>query len=85
MLNADIAVVRTFGNQLNTNTGDVDCNFKDTNGCPASRLLSQAASYRNDNDLWVSDFKAALEKMLVNGYDLPLSCTSDSLMCLEEV
>jgi len=65
MLNADIALVRTFGDNLSED-GDVSCDFRGRDACPAADTLEQMAAYRMDNDLWLNDFKAAWEKMLIH-------------------
>jgi len=72
MLNADIALVRTFGDNLSED-GDVSCDFRGRDACPAADTLEQMAAYRMDNDLWLTDFKAAWEKMLIQGCT---GCTS---------
>eukprot|EP00594_Rhizosolenia_setigera_P004248 CAMPEP_0178939192 /NCGR_PEP_ID=MMETSP0789-20121207/67_1 /TAXON_ID=3005 /ORGANISM="Rhizosolenia setigera, Strain CCMP 1694" /LENGTH=326 /DNA_ID=CAMNT_0020617993 /DNA_START=1075 /DNA_END=2052 /DNA_ORIENTATION=- len=51
MLNADIALVRTFGDNLSED-GDVSCDFRGRDACPAADTLEQMAAYRMDNDLW---------------------------------
>jgi len=63
MLNADIALVRSFGGDLLSN-GDVRCRFKGQNACPIASTLAQMSMYSNNNDLWLYDFKSALEKMV---------------------
>lgn len=63
------------------NTGKVDCAFKeDDEGsesdekpkpvvCPvASDTIEKALEYRNDKELFLSDFQRVLGKMLCNGY-----------------
>lgn len=80
MLNADIALVRTFGSNLNKTTGEVSCDFKNNNQCPLSALLPEMAIYRNNNDLWLTDFKAVVEKMLANGYIIDSNCTSHTCL-----
>lgn len=72
MTNADISMVRTFGDDI-SNDGDVACAFKGPTACPAAKTLEQAAMYSMDNNLWLTDFKATWEKMVSNGCD---TCTS---------
>ena len=81
MLNADIALVRTFGDDLNRETGEVSCSFKRRNACDAARTLPQMGVYRNNNDVWLNDFKGVFEKMLVHGYEV--GCDGEG--CLSEV
>merc|ERR1712071_462778 len=83
MLHGDIALVRTFGNELNRETGEVSCNFENNNACPAASTLPLMGIYRNDNTLWLDDFKAVLEKMLVHGYSIDSDC--GSLPCVTPV
>lgn len=61
-----LQLVRTYGNDLQDD-GEVNCEFRGNNACPAASTLSQMAIYRNDYDLWLTDFKAASEKMLLEG------------------
>lgn len=68
MLSSDIALVRTFGDEMSED-GDVACDFVGANRCPVASTLEQMADYRNDNDLWLTDFKEAWEKMLIQGCD----------------
>ena len=82
MLNSDISLVRTFSNNLDRFTGKVFCEFKNDNACNTARTLSQVALYSQNNDLWLTDFKSVLQKMLVNGYT-HVNCASPS--CLYQV
>lgn len=66
MLNADIAIGSNLWERLQDD-GEVNCEFRGNNACPAASTLSQMAIYRNDYDLWLIDFKAASEKMLLEG------------------
>jgi len=49
--------------------GEVNCEFRGNDACPAASTLPQMAVYRNNNSIWLDDFKDALEKMLVQGCD----------------
>jgi hypothetical protein len=70
MLNADIALVRDLGieNDLDP-TGLAQCAFRGppNERCPVASTLTQASVYRNDNSVWLSDFKVALKMMLEKG------------------
>jgi hypothetical protein len=88
MLNSDVALVRDLTSYLNTSTGEVTCAFLCQNGdcsvpnkgrpaCPyANATLDFAAQYKNDNLLWLNDFKNAFSKMLVQGYGTSVTCSS---------
>ena len=81
MLNSDIALVRTFGDNLDMETGEVSCRFRNNNACDAASTLDQMGVYRNNNELWLEDFKNVFEKMLIHGYNI--GC--DSIDCISEV
>ena len=72
MLNADIAIVRDLGieNDLDA-SGHAQCSFRNNpfpRTCPiATSTLTKAAVYRNDNAVWLADFKIALTMMLEKG------------------
>ena len=82
MLNADIASVRDFGNEWNSVTGEVFCDFKNSDACSTAETISQVTIYRRNNQIWLNDFKAALQKMLVNGYT-NVGCSGPT--CLSQV
>ena len=64
MLNADVSLVRNFTGQIESN-GHVTCAFRAANACPAAvQTLGHAAVYRNNNQLWLEDFRDVLETML---------------------
>lgn len=74
MLNVDIALVRDLTGFVDPDTGDVDCEFKRPDdgqpACPmAENTMRLSAQYKFDNELWLSDFRNVLNRMLVNGYD----------------
>jgi hypothetical protein len=63
MLNVDIGLAR-----------DMDgfgflpsCKFKAPNQCPLASTLTKVGTYRNDNLVWLQDFKSVLVKMLEKG------------------
>jgi hypothetical protein len=63
MLNVDVGLVRDlegFGFLP-------ECNFKPPKQCPLATTLSKTGVYRNNNLLWLADFKAALVSMLNKG------------------
>jgi hypothetical protein len=63
MLNVDIALVRDLAD-----LGFLpDCTFHLPKRCPIADSLSTTGLYRNDNLLWLSDFKRVLVRMLGKG------------------
>lgn len=68
MLNTDIGLVRNLIGEIDED-GEVNCEFRGNDACPAASTLPQMAVYRNNNSIWLDDFKDALEKMLVQGCD----------------
>jgi hypothetical protein len=69
MLNADIAIVRDLGVDLDA-SGRAQCSFRNNpfpRTCPSAETLTKAALYRNDNAAWLADFKIALKMMLEKG------------------
>ena len=89
MLNADIAIVRDLSDDnMNKNTGRVDCNFVGNSGsrstCPhVEGALQEAARYRFSNTAWLNDFEETLQKMLFAGYTLTSDC--DDGICKLEI
>jgi hypothetical protein len=63
MLNVDIALAR----DLDGFSFLPSCTFKAPNQCPLASTLSKVGTYRNDNMVWLQDFKAVLVKMLEKG------------------
>jgi hypothetical protein len=63
MLNVDVSLVR--------DTNDLgflpDCTFHAPKRCPLADTLSKTGVYRDDNMLWLSDFKKVLTRMLAKG------------------
>lgn len=78
MTNADIAIVRDFSNNINENTGFVNCNFRNRrNPCPvAEETLRIAAEFKFDVTQWKEEFQAVFTKVLLTGYDASGSCDS---------
>jgi len=68
MLNTDIGLVRNLIGEIDED-GEVNCEFRGNGACPAASTLPQMAVYRNNNSIWLDDFKDALEKMLAQGCD----------------
>ena len=84
MLNTDMGLVRDLSANMDPTTGKADCNFTPLNNgapiCPAAlQTLDFMAAYRDDNSLWVQDFKAVFTKMM----DLPFKTQGGS--CGQEV
>ena len=69
MLNADIAIVRDLGNGKLDQNGKPLCSFRfpQFKKCPLASTLNKAGEYRDNNDLWLADFKIVLLKMLKKG------------------
>jgi Peroxidase len=83
MTDADISIVRDLsGKNLNPQTGEVNCQFVDNAGnkpsCPKLKgALDEAARYKFSNRAWLTDFEAALRKMLNAGYTITSDCLGD--------
>ena len=63
MLNVDVALVRDLGDFSFL----PECNFKAPKQCPLATTLSKTGVYRNNNLIWLADFKAVLVSMLNKG------------------
>jgi hypothetical protein len=65
MLNVDIALVR----DLSEEDFFTACKFKSPikSRCPAAETLTKAGVYRDDNELWLRDFREVLLMMLEKG------------------
>jgi hypothetical protein len=65
MLNVDIALVR----DLNEEDIIAECEFKapSKSRCPAAMTLTKAGVYRDNNQLWLEDFREVLLMMLEKG------------------
>lgn len=80
MLNADIALVRDLdSDNMNSETGKVKCQFVERSGndpvCPGvSGAINQAAKYKNNNGLWITDFEKVLRKMANAKYKVTSNC-----------
>ena len=74
MINADIALVRNFEGQISP-TGEVACNFlgsKLTPACPvAFDTIRYVAMYKNNNTLWLEDFRDVFTYVLEYPYITP--------------
>jgi Peroxidase len=83
MLNADIAIVRDLNtNNMNSETGEVSCQFVDRSGndptCPhVDGALQEAARYMFNNKAWLLDFQDVLRKLLNAGYVITTNCVDD--------
>jgi hypothetical protein len=69
MLNVDMAIVRDLGENNNLENGVASCTFRfpPTSMCPLAVTLSKAGVYRENNLLWLKDFKNVLHLMLNKG------------------
>lgn len=82
MLNSDIALVRDFSSSIDSG-GEISCQFENNNACPAAETLPQMAAYRNNNNLWLVDFKDVFERMLIHRYDPSVSCGINDTTCVQ--
>ena len=74
MTNADMSVIRDFeggGSQHLSDDDDVNClimdQFTSTNRCPVAMTLAKAGLYRDNNTIWLSDFRKVLIAMVKKG------------------
>ena len=74
MMHSDMAIIRDLeadGIQHIRSDGRVDCTIKDqitqVSRCPAAATLAQAGVYRDNNAVWLSDFRRVLTTMLQKG------------------
>ncbi len=80
MLDSDIALVRDFSGQIDSTTGQVTCPFSasssgDVSACPFASVTGQfVAQYKNDELLFLNDFRNVFSAVLVHGYDTSVSC-----------
>lgn len=82
MLDVDIALVRDFSDAFDEGTGRVTCSFLPPSspsstgtGCPFASVTGVlVAKYKNDELLWLSDFRDVFIKVLLHGYDTPHPC-----------
>lgn len=86
MLNSDIAMVRQLHYGNKAPNGKVGCQFVARGGsdapCPVARadLFTEMVKYRNDNHLFLEDFRDALLKMTQSGYTVDNnSCDPDGI------
>ena len=98
MLNADIALVRDITDFLEPDGrvtcrflegrgggggGGGGGNNNNNPGCPfAAMTIRFMGEYRNNNALWVNDFRAVFTKMLTHGYDTSAGCIGTSAPCV---
>lgn len=65
MFNADMALAFDFDGVMNPQTEDVFCDLRFS--CPISPLRNQALAYRDDQNLWLRDFRDAFVRMTSAG------------------
>jgi Peroxidase len=81
MLNADMALVRDFSGRIGPN-GKVVCTFRGQFACPAAtQTIRLVAAYRNDQNLWMNDFRDVFTDMLNYPYITGGGCPGVNL-CL---
>jgi hypothetical protein len=76
MLNTDISLVRNLDDSnFDKSIGRVTCTFEDNTAtatlpvCPhVEGALQAAAEFKQDNILWLREFRDVLDRMLTNGY-----------------
>lgn len=86
MLDVDMALAHDVsGHIVDQRTGEVSCVLETDGDAPicddAAATLDQVVAYANDNQLWLEDFRDALNKMLANGYDTS-NCNPGTLCVL---
>ena len=75
MINADMALVVDFENNINPSNGLVSCNLSgESNVCPAASTLGIANEYAASNTVWLGDFHDAFIKMTNSGCEDGSSC-----------
>ena len=72
MMNTDMAIIRDLdGGHLFGPDAEADCTIKDewtsVDRCPVAATLEKAGLYRDNNALWLSDFKKVMIIMLEKG------------------
>jgi hypothetical protein len=72
MLQADMALVFDLEKHLNPSNGKINCTlqakrFRGQTQCLPSSLRARAQLYRDNNLRWITDFEAALLKMVNTG------------------
>jgi len=82
MLNTDIGLVRNLIGEIDED-GEVNCEFRGNGACPAAETLPQMAVYRNNNSLFLRDFKDVFERMLIHRYDPSVSCGINDTTCVQ--
>jgi hypothetical protein len=87
MLNADIALVRQLHAGNKAVDGQVSCQFvsrgEDGPTCPMARsdLFIQMVKYRNDDMIFLEDFRDAFLKMTQKGYTVDISTCDEDGIC----
>lgn len=83
-LTSDVALVRQLDDQNIDADGKANCKFVerapfDVPECPVARstVYSHMVDYRNDNRVFLEDFRAAMEKMVNVGYTIGNDCDED--------
>ena len=81
-LNADIALVRTFGDNLQA-SGQVDCRFKLNRDnpqpdrvCPGARTILKAIEFHQNEETWYIEFRDVMYKMITHDYEDRDTCLS---------
>ena len=87
MLNSDIALVRQLDDGNKQESGFVSCKFVSRapgeTVCPASRsvIFNEMVKYRNDNRVFLEDFREAMIKMTNVGYSIDTDSCDDEGFC----
>ena len=85
MLNVDIALVRDFTDFIDDD-GQVTCRFKNAGNnqvnCPhAAATFEVMADYRNNNTLFLHEFRDVMNLLLVHGYEGAVAGGCDEDIC----
>jgi len=89
MTSSDMALVRDFTESQDSNSKAVTCKFIQKPHCPYSSQTGHlAAEYRNNNKMWIRDFRDTFNLMISRGYNTTVveQDTSDECVnCLTQV
>ena len=81
MVNSDMALVRDFSGKIGPN-GKIICTFRGQFACPAAtQTIRFMAAYRNDQNLWLNNFRDVYTDMLNYPYITGGACPGVNL-CL---
>ena len=67
MINVDMALVRDLNGRLLDSSATCVFRTGSTRSCPLAETLTKAGVYRNNNNVWLADFKKVLIVMVEKG------------------